>query len=326
MKETDSYKPKKVKLLAIIFSTVLVFLTFEIPFLIDILLIQRFPDIHPIFYPDEVNAIINSARPIGYLNLIIIIILIIFGLLIENNKISVSSSFLLFLPTFGNFAMYMFFLAGFGILEILWLPLYTPFFNFLTLGIIVFIPAFPFCFLTILTYIPIIQGIIMFIGLYIFTSGVINWFYGKYQKKEIIDFSIYKYSRHPQYLGFLIYSYGVYMRYMTYDLVFVPMSRLSSKASLPWLIFALLIVTVAFIEDVKMSKKYSEKFKAYRKNTPFLIKLPPELKSIITYPMRYIIKKNFPETKKEVAKVVFFYGVIIIILSLPLSIIFSIFS
>jgi hypothetical protein len=162
----------------------------------------------------------------------------------------------------------------------------------------------------------------MFIGLYLFTSGVISWFYGKYRKKEIIDLYIYKYSRHPQYLGFLIWSYGLHMQYMGLEIMGSMFARVGLHAGLPWVISALVIIGVAFIEDINMSKKYPEKYKEYRKKTPFLIKLPPKLKSILTSPMRYIIKKNFPETKKDVFKVLFFYGIIIAILSLPFALIF----
>ena len=129
-------------ILAIIFTSVLIFLIYEIPALLNTFLSQIFPDIHPILYPEEIEAFINMVRPIGYIFLTIIIILIILGFLVKKEKISVSSSFLLFLPTFGIFASSMFFLAGIGILQVIWLPLDTPYFNFLTLGIIVFIPVY----------------------------------------------------------------------------------------------------------------------------------------------------------------------------------------
>ncbi|MFX0001588.1 MAG: methyltransferase family protein [Candidatus Hermodarchaeota archaeon] len=327
MKDKNSYKPKKIRSLAIFFTAVLVFLTFEIPYLINSYLIQIIPAIDPYFNPEVVETVIDTVRPIGYFNLIIVIILIIFGFLIKYEKISVTSSFLLFLPTFGNFAIYMFFLAGFGILQVIWLPFDTPYFNFLTLGNIVFIPALPLCIASVpFGPIAIIPGIIMAIGLYIFTSGVINWLYGKHQGKEIIDFSIYQYSRHPQYLGFLIWSYGVSIQYLAYEEFnlggVVPKSGLN--ASLPWVIFALIVVTVAFFEDIKLSEKYPEEYKEYRKNTPFLIKIPNRLKPIITRFIRYVIKKDFPETKRDVLKVVCISGLLLLILSLPLAIFFSI--
>ena len=323
-------QPKNLKLLALLFTFFLIFLTFEIPFLINNLLIQIFPDIHPAFDPDEIKVFINGVRPIGYICLIIIVIFIILGFLIKKEKISVSSSFLLFLPTFGSFASSMFFLAGIGILEVVWLPLDTPYFNFLTLGIIVFIPIFLLVFLFYLGpigyigyfIILILPWIFAILGLYIFTSGVISWFYGKYQKIDIIEFSIYKYSRHPQYLGFLIWSYGLFVHYMNLELIYMPMGKIGLMASLPWVIFALIIVGIAFLEDINLLKKYPDKYAEYRKRTPFLIKLPKTLNLIVSFPLRYILKKNFPETNKDILKVVIFYGMIIIILSLLILLMF----
>jgi protein-S-isoprenylcysteine O-methyltransferase Ste14 len=320
MREMNSSQPKSLIILALIFTLFLAFLTIVIPLYIDNLLLQLFPDIHPIFYPDEIKVFINVVKPIGYISLTIIVLFIVLGFLIKYEKISVSSSFLLFLPTYGNFVLYMFFLAGFGILQVVWLPLDTPFFNFLTLGNIVFLPLLPISTLTF----GVFPYVVMIIGLSILTSGVISWFYGKYQKKEIFDLFIYKYSRHPQYLGFLIWSYGVSLLYITFEaptLIEVA-GKIGLSASLPWVIFALIIGVVAFLEDIRLAKDFPDKYQEYRKNTPFLIKLPKSLKPIITFPLRHILNKDFPETKKDVFKVVLVYGMIIVILSLLILLIF----
>ena len=162
----------------------------------------------------------------------------------------------------------------------------------------------------------------MILGLYIFTSGVITWFYAKYQKLDIIKFSIYKYSRHPQYLGFLIWSYGLFVHYMNLELIYMPMGKIGLMASLPWVIFALIIVSIAFLEDINLSKKYPDKYAEYRKRTPFLIKLPKSLNLIVSFPIRCILRKDFPETNKDILKVVIFYGMIILILSLLILLMF----
>ena len=197
------------------------------------------------------------------------------------------------------------------------------FFNFLLLGNIFFFPVYILEFtmflggfsMALYSFVMIFQWIIMIIGLFIFNLSVISWFYGKNKRKKIVESSIYKYSRHPQYLGFLIWSYGSVLHYMNLELIIIPMGKISLMASLPWVIFALILVAVAFLEDIKLSKKYPEEYNEYRKKTPFLIKLPKSLRLIIAYPMSFIIKKNFPETKKDVLKVVAFYGMIIVILS-----------
>ena len=68
------------------------------------------------------------------------------------------------------------------------------------------------CLFLIGKWLPIARcyGIIL-IGLVIFSYGLITWFQGVLEKKEINDFSIYRYSRHPQYLGYLLWSYGIYL-------------------------------------------------------------------------------------------------------------------
>ncbi|MEJ2252548.1 MAG: hypothetical protein P8Y97_23165, partial [Candidatus Lokiarchaeota archaeon] len=266
----------KLKLLTLLFTFVLVFLTFEIPNQINNVLIQIYPDFDPTGHLQEVNQILNGFRPIGYLSLLIIIILIILGALIKSEKITVTGSILLFLPTFGGFAMAMLFFAGIGILQVFWLPLNTPFFNFLPLGFLFEVPIYllasfgPYFFYIII----VIPWLFMFIGLYIFTTSVISWMYGKYQKKDVIDFMMYKHSRHPQYLGFLIWSYGLFILYVMFDQFLTAFGRISTYASLPWLISSLIIIYIAFSEDIKLSKKYPDKYSEYRKKTPFLLKLP----------------------------------------------------
>lgn len=324
----NNSQPENLRSLAVFFTIVFLFIEFEISILVNSFLIQYFPEIHPAIYPNEIVVFINAVRPFGYICLIIVVILIILGFLIKKEKLVVSGSFLLFLPTFGSFATSMFFLAGIGILQALWLPLETPFFNFLTLGNIVFLPSFiiglfayinplfPFLFLLLF------QWVLLIIGLYLFTLGVISWFYGKHQKKDIINFSIYKHSRHPQYLGFLLWSYGISLQYWLSEFFISPFGHIGLKASLPWVISALIVVSVAFLEDIEMSKKYPEKYKIYRERTSFLIPLPKSLKSIVSFPIRFILRKNFPETKKEVLLVVTLYGVILIGLSLLFSLMF----
>ena len=47
----------------------------------------------------------------------------------------------------------------------------------------------------------LIALIITGLGLLVFSLGVTTWLYGGFKGYKIIDFWIYKYSRHPQYLG-----------------------------------------------------------------------------------------------------------------------------
>lgn len=310
--DPDSPSAKPI-ILAIIFTFVLIIVPFQIIIFLQRLLLPIFEEVHPVVEPERINNIIEATRPIGYICLFIVIVFIIIGLLIEKKVISVSSSFLLFLPSFSGFASSMFFLAGIGIIQVIWLPLYTHYFNFLRLGDILFLPAIfiPFLF----------SGFMILNGLPFLTYGIISWINGKYHKKEFINTGAYKYSRHPQYIGFLLYSYGIMGIYkapvaMTYG-------QITLGASLPWVIFALILLGLAFMEDIELSKKFPNKYKNYRKTTPFFIKLPKPVTSVIKLSFKIIINKKFPETRRDVIKIIVFYGIIIIFLSLLIYPLFS---
>ena len=146
----------------------------------------------------------------------------------------------------------------------------------------------------------------------IFSSSATAWLYGKFKSVEIIDFWIYKHSRHPQYLGFLLWSYGLLM--WTY---FLPVAKggYVPYPSLIWLVCALVMVGVCAHEEGAMVRKYSDKYMKYRQIAPFLLPLPAWLSSLITIPARLLVKKNLPESGWEIAKVLVAYGILLILLS-----------
>lgn len=323
MKKSNNFaNPILIYFLALLFTIALMFLIIEVPKIIHEELLDIFPDIHPVIEPDEVSDFLNLVRPIGYISLIIILVLVISGFVINKTSLSSTSSFILFLPTFGQFILQMFFLAGLGILQILWLPLDTPSINLLNLGYIINIPyliiayliyfLFPLSgpseFLDAFTY-----GVI-WLGLFIFILGIIAWFKGSYKKKSIVDFSIYKYSRHPQYLGFLIWSYGLHVLLLS---IFrpVPFGYMGLEFSLPWLLSALILIAVALNEEIDMKNRYNEDYLTYQAKVPFMFPIPKKIKSILLFPMRKMFNKDLPENKKEILVIILFYGGLLILIS-----------
>ena len=151
------------------------------------------------------------------------------------------------------------------------------------------------------------------LGLLIFCVGTFTWFYGKLEKKKVFDFWIYKYSRHSQYLGFILWSYGVML--LT-TLAPVPFGGSQPEPSFPWLISSLLVICVALTEEITMISQADESYLAYRKKAPFMIPLPPRLSRIITAPIRILLKKEFPEKRREVLYTFIIYCAILILLSL----------
>jgi hypothetical protein len=136
-------------LLAIVFTVALTFATIELPRALN-----RFVDaalgiahLHPVMEPDLIEAFMRSshARLIGYSCLAVVVVLILAGFVTERTALSSLGAIALFPPTFGYFAVYVFFLAGLGILRALWLPFWG---DLMRLGDIAYVPymilAYPF--------------------------------------------------------------------------------------------------------------------------------------------------------------------------------------
>jgi len=297
------------------FTAALTFATLELPLVIDKIL-HNYLDIY--FYDWKlIVPFINSLRVIGYVCIVVVIALIIVGFKTGRGRLSSLGSVALFLPTFGYFAASMFVLAGLGILRVLWTPFLEWYEPSLKLGDIVFLPyllvLYPFKLLGADVGMPLAL-LAMCLGLFIFCLGTLTWFYGKSENRGIIDFWIYKYSRHPQYLGFLIWSYGV-MLFGTLSPDILPGGYLA-EPSFPWLISAVILICVALTEEIKMTKKANETYLAYQRSTPFMLPLPKLLSKVITAPHRMIFKKDRPTSDKEVLFTFAVYIAILILLSL----------
>ncbi|MCC6004548.1 MAG: DUF1295 domain-containing protein [Thermofilum sp.] len=206
----------------------------------------------------------------------------------------------------------MFFLAGIGILMLDASP------AILKLGGIVYLPYIAlvalFRLLGIDAWIPL-SFIVMGAGLFVFFLGATAWLYGKFMGVGLVTFWIYRYSRHPQYLGFLLWSYGLLM--LT-SILGSPMGGYIPPPSLPWLLLALAIVSTAAMEENAMTRRYGEKYLEYRSRTAFMIPLLRDISSLVTFPARLILKKEWPESKREIIYVITIYGTILVLLSLPM--------
>jgi hypothetical protein len=125
---------------------------------------------------------------------------------------------------------------------------------------------------------------------------------------------LYRYSRHPQYLGWLIWSYGMMLLAAR-----VPVVRAGENpgASLPWLISSLLVIAVAWSEEIKMSKERGEEYERYREAVPFMLPLPWMVTRVASAPMRLLLGTNQPRSKRQILAAVVVYGGLLIALSLP---------
>ena len=303
--------------MAVIFTAALTFATLELPILLGNWLSNYFPDIHPVIEPEKIDEFMLSVRPIGYACLGIIITLIIAGFITGKRGLSILGSFALFLPTFGYFFASMFFLAGLGILRVPFIPFWDPAVNLVNFGDISYLPymaaVYPFWLAGIDARMAIALTAVV-LGLSIFILGTITWFYGRIAGRDTVDFWIYKYTRHPQYLGFIIWSYGVMI-----IAALEPVVRGGENpgASLPWLLTSLIIVCIALAEEISMSRRDSEGYLRYKATAPFMLPIPRFISSVITAPTRLLIRKDQPETGKELISAFAFYTLVLILLSLP---------
>ena len=306
-------------LLATVFTIAFTFATIEAPRIISCVLPAFFPDFNPGFEFELIAELMTYLRPIGYVCIVVVIALTIMGFKTGRGRLSSLGSIAFFLPTFGYYAAGMFFLTGVGILRLLWIPFWdmSTTFSILKLGDIVYVPyaivVYPFALAgvdirVLLSYLAIGSGLL------VFALGTVAWFYGKSERREIIDFWIYKYSRHPQYLGFLIWSYGVML---LATLSPFPKGGYNPGPSLPWLLSSLIMICVALKEENEMTKRYGEKYLKYQCSAPFMLPLSRSISSLITAPIRILFKKNLPETGKEVIYAFLVYSVILVLLSLP---------
>jgi protein-S-isoprenylcysteine O-methyltransferase Ste14 len=216
------------------------------------------------------------------------------------------------LPVFAQFAGVMFFLAGLGGLNILWLPVLDISFKLQRLGLVIRAPYDLLMWLLrqagIHGYWPIVY-FFLGTGLLLFFFGTFAWLSARSRNQPVAGFLVYRISRHPQYLGWILWSYGVYLLLLQ---GLYPRRSWGIDASLPWLVSTMTIIGVAMLEELNMLGRYGETYEAYRRKTPFLLPLPAPLNRLFTLPLRLVFHKRLPERKREVAFLVVFYGVALV--------------
>jgi len=309
-------------ILAVIFAIGLTFASVELPGLLDSLFqkimynpgFDSFSDDLSVF-KTEVFIQHYHIRLIGYACFILTLLLIIIGFITNKHSLASVGALAFFLPVFAQFAGVMFFLAGLGFLNLLMIPVLDISPDILRLGDIVYVPYRILIFLAAqLNYTiqkPLIYTLIG-AGLLFFILGTFAWFYSKLQKKDIADFWVYRISRHPQYFGWIVWSYG-----MMLSLYFVryPKRSWGIPASLPWLISTMIIIGVALLEEIQLTRVLGEKYEIYRRRVSFLFPLPRFLSKIFAVPTKLLFKKKYPDRKREAALIVTLYTAVLIILS-----------
>jgi len=309
-------------LLAVIFSIGLTFASVELPDLLNRALYDRVPALDGDSHADESTELRTELfishyhlRLIGYVCFGLMIVIIAAGFITGKRGLASAGALMIFLPVFAQFATVMFFLAGLGVLNVIWMPVLDISFSAGQLGDIVYLPyrlvRSLFLKMGMDIHYPLVY-LLIGIGLLLFIMGTFTWFISRQQKKNMADFWIYRISRHPQYLGWIIWSYGMLLALMR---VQYPRRSWGIAASLPWLLSAMIIIGVALLEERKMKRQLGEQYEIYSQKTPFLFLLPKFISSLFTVPSRLLFKKKFPERKGEIAAVLSIYMILLVGLS-----------
>jgi len=309
-------------LLAVIFSIGLTSASVELPGLLNKALYGTIPALEGDSHADEsavtrTELFINHyhLRLIGYICFGLMLLLIAAGFITGKKGFASAGALLMFLPVFAQFAAVMFFLAGLGVLNVMWMPVLDISFNAGQWGDIVYLPYRLLRSLFLKIGFDVHYPLVYFLvgtGLLLFIIGTYTWFVSRERKKDMADSWVYRISRHPQYLGWIIWSYGMLLALMRVN---YPKRSWGIAASLPWMLSAMIIIGVALLEERKMRKQLGNQYERYCEKTPFLFPLPKFLSKSFAIPTRLLFKKKFPERKGEIAAVLSIYSLLLVGLS-----------
>ncbi|MCC6033530.1 MAG: DUF1295 domain-containing protein [Desulfurococcaceae archaeon] len=311
---------------SVLFSLALVYVSLEVIRIVNSWMLGFVPDCVLLSDFPRCQELESGLRIFGYAGLAAIVVVVGVGFLLNKTKLSLLGSLALYLPTIGYFAFTMFFLAGVGVLRLLWLP-FIDSEIFFRLGLITYVPVWVIN--SVITWIarlvmPELSGdfsvpvsfAFMVVGLAIFFLGVMTWVSDKLGHRALSTRGVYRLSRHPQYLGFIIWSYGL----LSLASVVEGGRGWSPPApGLPWLIAVSIVLGVALIEEIELRRRLGVEYLRYAEQTPFIMLVPKVLSNVITYPVRILIGKEMPESRAEVAVVMFFYLLIAVITSYIVS-------
>lgn len=308
--------------LATVFAVGLTFATVELPYLLDGFLQNVIPTPGGDSHVDEVSRIKTElfiahyhVRAVGYGAFFLLLALIVAGLGTRRTPLATIGAFGVMLAVFAQFAGVMFFLAGLGVLNAVWLPILDISYELQSWGLVIDAPN------DLLRWLLRLVGvrspwptIVLFIGagILVFLLGTYAWLAARSRGQEVARGWVYRLSRHPQYLGWILWTYGAYL---LIGLARYPKRSWGIGASLPWLISTLVIVAVALVEELKMRERYGEAYETYRRSAPFLFPSPKWLSRAVAAPYRLLFGKERPERVREVVTVVGLYGALLMAVS-----------
>jgi protein-S-isoprenylcysteine O-methyltransferase Ste14 len=308
--------------LATVFTVGLTFATVELPYYVDEVLQRTVHTPGGDSHVDEVARLKTElfmahyhVRAVGYSGFFLLMGLIGAGFATRRTGLATLGALGVMLPVFAQFAAVMFFLAGLGVLNALWLPILDLSLELHDWGLIIRAPNDLLRWLLGLAGVDSIWPTILFFigsGILVFLLGTYAWLTARARGNGVADLWVYRISRHPQYLGWILWTYGAFLLIQRLQ---YPRRSWGIGASLPWLISTMVIIAVAMMEELNMRKRHGEAYDAYRKTAPFLFPVPGFIERLFALPLRLLFKKSQPDRRREVVGVVGFFTVLLIGLS-----------
>jgi imidazolonepropionase-like amidohydrolase/protein-S-isoprenylcysteine O-methyltransferase Ste14 len=313
------YRSSGLLVLAAVFTVGLTFATLELPSLLDGFLQDAVATPGLDSHVDEVSRLKTDlfmahyhVRAIGYGAFLLLLALIVAGFATRRTGLAVLGAFGVMLAVFAQFASVMFFLAGLGMLNAIWLPILDVSYELQSWGLVIGAPN------DVLRWLLGLVGvdspwptIVFFIGagILIFLCGSYAWLTARARGEGVATSWVYRLSRHPQYLGWILWTYGAYL---LIGLARYPRRSWGIGASLPWLVSTLVIVAVALVEELNMERRHGDTYESYRRSAPFLLPVPRVVARLVSAPFRILFGRNRPSRAREAVVVVGLYGALLI--------------
>jgi protein-S-isoprenylcysteine O-methyltransferase Ste14 len=309
---------------AVVVAVALTFASVELPRFVSGWLIDacQFPGFDSGRQTEQAEAWIQShgLRVVGYGSFAAVVIAAVVGLAGGHRRVASAGAIVLFLPVFGHFAASMFFLAGLGMLRVIFLPVLDCSYGLMALGDAAFVPymalVYPLAVLGVDARDLVIMGA-MTSGMAVFMIGVLAWFLEQTHGGGVTQAWVYRYSRHPQYMGWILWSWGLMLYVSRHSELYHFKIAYGVPSSLPWLLSTMVIVGVAMSEEVGMERRFGDEYRRYARKTPFLISLPRAVNRFLSAPMRLVLGRSRPESGVDVLRTVAVYTVLLILLSVP---------
>ena len=144
--------------------------------------------------------------------------------------------------------------------------------------------SLPYLFLggTILDAVVIVIGFVLLL-----VSVVVLW---REKTKGLVTHSVYRLARHPQYLGLILFTAGLTSRSVWILLHTFGVGWLSIQWTIiVWILMVVAYNCLASIEELHLSKVFTDSWKEYRESVGFIIPSPIQLPKSVEIALAIIL-------------------------------------